>query len=40
MNQVANKKRTSTETNVPALKRKEYEEKLRKLHVELVKQDG
>ena len=37
MNQVATKKRKSTETNVPALKRKEYEEKLRKLHIELVK---
>ena len=37
MNQVANKKRKSEETDVPALKRKEYEEKLRKLHIELVK---
>ena len=37
MNQVANKKRKSKETNVPGLKRKEYEQKLRKLHVELVK---
>ena len=37
MNQVATKKRKSKETDVPALKRKEYEEKLRKLHIELVK---
>ena len=37
MNEVANKKRKSEETNVPGLKRKEYEQKLRKLHVELVK---
>ena len=37
MNQVANKKRKGKETNVPGLKRKEYEQKLRKLHVELVK---
>src|SRR5215211_2949575 len=37
MNQVANKKRKGEETEVPALKRKEYEQKLRKLHVELVK---
>jgi polyphosphate kinase 2 (PPK2 family) len=37
MNQVANKNRKSEDTNVPALKRKEYEQKLRKLHVELVK---
>src|SRR6266576_4603605 len=37
MNQVANKNRKSKETNVPGLKRKEYEQKLRKLHVELVK---
>ena len=37
MNQVANKKRKIKETNVPGLKRKEYEQKLRKLHVELVK---
>jgi polyphosphate kinase 2 (PPK2 family) len=36
MNQVANKNRKSKE-NVPGLKRKEYEQKLRKLHVELVK---
>ncbi|MDO8981711.1 MAG: polyphosphate kinase 2 [Afipia sp.] len=34
MNQVVKKKRN---TDVPALKRKEYEQKLRKLHVELVK---
>src|SRR6266481_996104 len=37
MNQVADKNRKSKETNVPGLKRKEYEQKLRKLHVELVK---
>ena len=37
MNKVANKNRKSEETNVPALKRKEYEEKLRQLHIELVK---
>jgi polyphosphate kinase len=37
MNQVANKNRKSKETNVPGLKRKEHEQKLRKLHVELVK---
>src|SRR5258707_8276050 len=37
MNQVANKKRKGKETSVPGLKRKEYEQKLRKLHVELVK---
>ena len=37
MNQVANKKRKGKETNAPGLKRKEYEQKLRKLHVELVK---
>jgi polyphosphate kinase 2 len=37
MNQVAKTKRKSKETNVPELKRKEYEQKLRKLHVELVK---
>src|SRR3979490_3088196 len=37
MNQVANKKRKSEETNASGLKRKEYEQKLRKLHVELVK---
>jgi polyphosphate kinase 2 (PPK2 family) len=37
MNQVANKNRKSKETTVPGLKRKEYEQKLRKLHVELVK---
>lgn len=34
MNQAAKKKRS---TDVPRLKRKEYEQKLRKLHVELVK---
>jgi len=37
MNQVANKKRKGEEIEVPALKRKEYEQKLRKLDVELVK---
>jgi polyphosphate kinase 2 len=37
MNKVANKKRKSEESNVPGLKRKEYEQKLRNLHVELVK---
>ena len=37
MKQGANKNRTTKETDVPKLKRKEYEEKLRKLHVELVK---
>src|SRR3954453_5403722 len=37
MNQVAKKNRKSEETNAPALKRKEYEQKLRELHVELVK---
>src|SRR5215203_5583737 len=37
MNQVAKKNRKSEDTNAPALKRKEYEEKLRGLHVELVK---
>ena len=37
MNKVANKNRKTEETNVPALKRKEYEEKLRQLHIELVK---
>jgi polyphosphate kinase 2 (PPK2 family) len=37
MNQVANRNRKSEETNGPGLKRKEYEQKLRKLHVELVK---
>src|ERR1700693_269229 len=37
MDQIANKKRKSEDTNVPGLKRKEYEQKLRKLHVELVK---
>src|SRR5467141_1739318 len=35
MDQVANKNRKSKD--VPGLKRKEYEQKLRKLHVELVK---
>src|SRR6202008_2245760 len=37
MNQIAHKNRKTVETNVPALKRKEYEHNLRKLHVELVK---
>ena len=37
MNQVAASKRNNNETDVPALKRKEYEQKLRDLHVELVK---
>ena len=37
MDQIANKKRKSEDTNVSGLKRKEYEQKLRKLHVELVK---
>ena len=37
MNQVAKKTRKSEKTDVPTLKGKEYEEKLRKLHIELVK---
>jgi polyphosphate kinase len=37
MKQAVNKKRKSEETSVPGLKRKEYEKKLRELHVELVK---
>jgi polyphosphate kinase 2 len=37
MGQVADKKRKSEETSAPKLKRKEYDKKLRKLHVELVK---
>jgi polyphosphate kinase 2 len=37
MDQVVNKKNKSKETDAPGLKRKEYEQKLRKLHVELVK---
>jgi polyphosphate kinase 2 len=37
MDQVASKKHKSKETNAPGLKRKEYEQQLRKLHVELVK---
>jgi polyphosphate kinase 2 len=37
MNQIANTKRKSAETDVPTLKRKEYEQKLRELHIELVK---
>lgn len=37
MDQIANKDRKSDEINVPGLKRKEYEQKLRELHVELVK---
>jgi polyphosphate kinase len=37
MDQVTDRKRKSKETNGSGLKRKEYEQKLRKLHVELVK---
>ena len=37
MNQIASKNRKSEKTSVPGLKRKEYEQKLRELHVELVK---
>jgi polyphosphate kinase 2 (PPK2 family) len=37
MKQAVNRKRKSGETGVPRLKRKEYEKKLRELHVELVK---
>ena len=37
MNDVAHKNRSREETEVPSLKRKEYEHKLRKLHIELVK---
>jgi polyphosphate kinase 2 len=37
MDQVANRKGKNSETSDPGLKRKEYERKLRKLHVELVK---
>jgi polyphosphate kinase 2 len=37
MKQAVNRKRKSGETDVPRLKRKEYEKKLRELHVELVK---
>jgi len=37
MDQIANKDRKGEKTNVPKLKRKEYEQKLRDLHVELVK---
>jgi polyphosphate kinase len=37
MKQAANKSPKTKGTDVPKLKRKEYEEKLRKLHVELVK---
>ena len=37
MDQIANKNRKSEKTNGAGLKRKEYEQKLRKLHVELVK---
>jgi polyphosphate kinase len=37
MNQIASKNGKTKETDVPKLKRKEYEEKLRKLHIELVK---
>src|ERR1700710_1828831 len=37
MNQVGRKNRKHEETVVPALKRKDYEQKLRELHIELVK---
>ncbi len=37
MNHVVIRNRKSKDDNVPGLKRKEYEQKLRKLHVELVK---
>jgi polyphosphate kinase 2 len=37
MKQMAKKISKSEKTNAPALKRKEYEQKLRKLHIELVK---
>jgi len=37
MSQIAKKNRKSEETNAPGLKRKEYEQKLRELHVGLVK---
>src|ERR1700754_610315 len=37
MDSVANRKLKNNETSDPGLKRKEYERKLRKLHVELVK---
>ena len=37
MNQVANKNRKSEKADVPGIERKEYEQKLRELHVELVK---
>ena len=37
MSQVAKKNPKTEKTDVPPLKRKEYEEKLRKLHIELVK---
>jgi polyphosphate kinase 2 (PPK2 family) len=37
VNQIAKQSRKSEETSIPALKRKEYEQKLRELHVELVK---
>jgi polyphosphate kinase len=37
MDQIANKDRKGEKTNVPKLKRKEYDQKLRELHVELVK---
>jgi polyphosphate kinase 2 len=37
MNQVAKQNRKREETDFPALKRKEYEQKLRQLHIELVK---
>ena len=37
MNQVTKKNRKDKDTDVPRLKRKEYDQKLHKLHVELVK---
>ena len=37
MNQISKTPRKSEKADVPALKRKEYEEKLRQLHIELVK---
>lgn len=37
MNNVAHKSRRREETEAPKLKRKEYEQKLRKLYIELVK---
>ena len=37
MNQVTKKNRKDKDTDVPQLKRKEYDQKLHKLHIELVK---